>query len=423
MSYDLRNKAVLISLENNTMEMENLMKSMNYDIWCIFVQERRGPDKKYFVGKGKIEEIKEFVSENQIDIAVVNSELKPSHHYNMESCLGITVLDRIGLILEIFSKRAYRKEAKLQVELAKLEHDMPLLREWIHIAKTGEHPGFMAGGEYDLAYYYQLSRKRMRIIKEKLDKIGRDWAIRRENRRKGGFALVGIAGYTNAGKSVLLNALTDRKVLVENKLFSTLSTTTGKMKDSNGTKVKILLTDTVGFIDELPPYLVQAFRSTLEEVLSADLVILVIDSSDTDEEFVRKLKVSDFVLKGEEKDRKLIVALNKIDLLTSDNITKKTGLTMDIITPDKVLPISAEKNLGLDVLANHIREYTDYPIKLELILDNREDTESFINWLYLNTNVKSVEYGDKIMVETAAREKHISYIKRQEMLHSFSQHI
>ena len=221
---------IVISKNNDVKEIIALANSLGFEIVQTFIQKRENTT-PYYIGTGKLKEIKNFVDENEIEIAFINDELKPSQWYNLEDFLKIKVYDRIRLILEVFADRANRKEAKLQVKLAKLRYEKPFVRELIHRLKEKERPGFLAGGEYLVADYYEMIKKQMKKIKEELTKIEMERKIRRKDRREGGFYLVSIAGYTNAGKSSLLQLLTGENVLVEERLFSTLSTTTSKIKD------------------------------------------------------------------------------------------------------------------------------------------------------------------------------------------------
>jgi len=271
-------RGILISKNDDVKELIALANSLGYEIVETFIQKKERITSHY-IGRGKLEEIKRFIEENDVEIAFVNADLKPSQWYNLENFLGIKVYDRIRLILEVFADRANRREAKLQVKLAKLRYEKPFVRELIHRLKEKERPGFLAGGEYLVADYYEMIKKQMKKIKEELAKIEMERKIRRKDRKEKGFYLVSIAGYTNAGKSSLLKLLTGENVLVEERLFSTLSTTTSKMKQFRKYK-PVLLTDTVGFIKNLPHWLIDAFHSTLEEIELADIVVLLIDASD-----------------------------------------------------------------------------------------------------------------------------------------------
>ncbi|MFQ5883667.1 MAG: GTPase HflX, partial [Thermoplasmata archaeon] len=305
---------VLVSFEGRNEEIMELVDSIGFRVLKEFQQKRSKGDPRFFVGRGKMEEVKEFVKENEVDIVVFDGELSASQHYHLESTIGIRCTDRIGMILDLFATRAHTKESKLQVELARIEYELPLLREWISKRKVDERPGFLAGGEYRVDTYYEHARKRRKRMNQELKKIAKERELRRELRRESGFVLVSIVGYANAGKSTLLNALSGEDILVEDRLFSTLSTTTRRFQDS---KKKILLTDTVGFIENLPVRLIEPFRSTLEEVFLSDIILLLLDGSDPTEDFERKLTVALDILLPETQPDNIIPVINKIDLISA----------------------------------------------------------------------------------------------------------
>jgi len=229
----------------------------------------------------------------------------------------VRVFDRVRLILEIFARRATTQEGRLQVELARLRYEMPLVREYIARSKKGEHPGFLGGGEYGVDQYYDQIRRRKTRIERELVRLAGEREGRRRARRKGGFRLVALAGYTNAGKSSLLSALTSREVLVENRLFSTLETRTARVRGSKrDEEPRVLLTDTVGFIEDLPPFLVEAFHATLEEIALADETWLVLDASDPPAEIERKMRTSLAILRRSKERAPIRVVLTKADLLS-----------------------------------------------------------------------------------------------------------
>ncbi|MGF3554835.1 MAG: GTPase, partial [Thermoplasmatota archaeon] len=209
--------AIIISLDDDITEIKELANTLNYNVVNFFIQHRETPDVNTYIGSGKVEEIKKFIenSEKKINLIIINGELKPSQWFNLEKKFEIDVYDRIRLILAIFEKRAEKKEAKLQVKLAQLQYERPFVRELIHRARSGEHPGFMAGGEYQVDDYYETIKKQMKKIKKELENIRFQREILRQHRHTGGFYLVSLAGYTNAGKSSLLNLLSKENVYVE----------------------------------------------------------------------------------------------------------------------------------------------------------------------------------------------------------------
>ncbi len=390
-------KAIVISIDPNIEEIEDLIKSLDYEVIDSFIQNKDYPDVNYYVGSGKVEEIDDFIknSEEKIDLAVVNGKLKPSQWFNLEKKFKIDVFDRITLILNIFERRADRKEARLQVRLAQIQYERSFVRELIHRARAGEHPGFMAGGEYQVDDYYENLKKQIKKIKKNLDTIRQSRSIRRKNRHSGGFYLVSLCGYTNAGKSSLLNILSKGEVKVEDKLFSTLSTTTRKITNSG---LPILVTDTVGFIEDLPSLIVDAFHSTLEEIKLADFVILVVDFSEDLETIKDKLKISLKELTDLGVESPIIIAFNKIDLLDSSKVLNKFEEIRSLsICKDKKMALISAKNQQniddlIDVVYSTLPKLKKYTIKLPI----NNQSQSLVSKIHNKANVIDISYGNYI---------------------------
>lgn len=430
-------RCILISLSDNVSELRELARSLDMNVLETFTQHREKPDPKYFIGSGKVKEVLEFVNEMDVELAIINSSLKPSQLYTLENYLGITVYDRIRLILEIFADRAHSEEARLQVELAKLEYEVPLLRDWIHKARYGERPGFMAGGEYEVAQYYEVSRKRIKKIKRKLGKIEKERDIRRKQRRYLGYDLISIVGYTNAGKSTLFNMIAGEKAAVENRLFTTLSTTTRKIPQL---KRPILITDTVGFIDGLPHWLIEAFHSTLEEIFLSDVILLILDASEDIEEIQRKLTTSFKVLLPDLNPSKIILVLNKIDQIKTGIVSYEgsTSLTIhkEVISDNQesvhqaedlynklinkiqidyeirdILFISALDSRYQNRIIESILRSIQYPKVLSISIPNNQEAQSFIAWLYTCCEIISIDYKETIEIKLQLREKDEGRIK------------
>ena len=258
--------------------------------------------------------------------------LSPSQVFNIRSEFSCQVLDRFNLILEIFSTRAFTREAKLQVELARLSYDAPQVKSALALKKRGEQPGFRGAGAYEQSMYHDI-RGRMAKIRAELKDVESQGEDRRQRRREQGFDLVALAGYTNAGKSTLLNALTGSGVEVKDQPFTTLSPTTRAMEVLGR---KVLLTDTVGFIDDLPHFLIKAFRSTLSEIVEADLVLLVADTSDPPQLLRRKLVASHKALWDCEVSAPIVTVLNKADRLEMGKAEELVELISDL-APNPVL--------------------------------------------------------------------------------------
>ena len=385
-------KGALISLDRDTAEIEELCRSADIDISYVVLQRRSRPDQTYYLGRGRFNALKDLLNEWPVEVLVINGELEPSQHFNLENGLKVECLDRIAVVLDIFTSRAEGRESALQVELARLRYQVPLMREWVHSAKAGEHPGFLGGGEYQVDVYYNLIRRRIAQIEEELRSLARDGDLRRGVRRYRGFRTVCLAGYTNAGKSSLMRRLTGEEVLVADRMFSTLGTTTRRIGSS-----KILLTDTVGFLRDLPHFLVESFRNTLQDVFTADLVVLVVDSSEPLFDVGAKMMaVQDMLGKGVLQG-KLLVALNKMDQ-DPDRLTEMIGTIHDILDPLSIICVSAITGNGVEELRDAIRSFFRPPLVIRFKAENGRRAATEISRLYDDHFVESVAYSDVVDV-------------------------
>ncbi len=292
-----------------------------------FTQKLQRPERSTFVGTGKLEEIKEYVVAEEIDIVVFDDELTPSQLRNIERELQVKILDRSNLILDIFAGRAQTAQAKTQVELAQLQYLLPrLTRLWTHLERQKGGIGMRGPGESQIETDRRLILNKISLLKERLKLIDRQNETQRKNRQQ--LIRVALVGYTNVGKSTIMNMLAKSDVFAENKLFATLDTTVRKVVIEN---VPFLLSDTVGFIRKLPHHLVECFKSTLDEVREADILIHVVDiSHPTFEDQIRTVNETLKDLKV--VDKKTITVFNKIDAFNpaDHNIDiKDTPLTMD----------------------------------------------------------------------------------------------
>lgn len=281
-------RTILIGLIRNRDEAERINDYLDELAFLVdtaggvtikrFVQRIDNPDQRTFIGAGKLQEIKAFVKEEEIDIAIFDDELSPSQSRNVEKELGIKVLDRNNLILDIFAKRARTSHARTQVELAQYEYLLPrLTRMWTHLERQQGGIGLRGPGEREIETDRRIVRDRISLLKEKLKEIDKIKTTQRKDRK--GMIRVALVGYTNVGKSTLMNLVSKSDVFAENKLFATLDTTVRKVVIEN---LPFLLTDTVGFIRKLPHSLVESFKSTLDEVREADLLVHVVDISHPD---------------------------------------------------------------------------------------------------------------------------------------------
>ena len=359
------------------------------------IEQVRGPDSSYQIGRGKAEELAELVVNKKIEKTIFDNELKPIQVYNLAKLTGIEVIDRFQLILEIFAQRASTSEAKLQIQLAKLRYELPRAREKVRLARMGEQPGFMGLGKYEVDLYYETIRRRIYSIRSKLKKIRRKRHLHRTRRLELGFSLISLAGYTNAGKSSLFNALAEETAPVDPGLFTTLSTTTRAITLS---KRKVLLTDTVGFIDRLPITLIEAFHSTLEETIFSDLILLVVDVSESLMEIERKLSCClDTIQKIGASRIPIVTALNKIDLLSEDEIQRKME-ALNGITPNPI-PISALNKINMDLLKQEITGHLKEYIQASFSVPITNESMSFLSWLFTRADIRDLKYeGENINI-------------------------
>ena len=295
-------------------EVEELSRTAGLDIVGRIVQHRSHPARRTYVGSGKIEELKEQYEAAEAECLIVDDELDPTQQRYLEDTLKTRVIDRTQLILDIFAQHAVSAEGKLQVELAQLEYNLPRMRGmWQHLERLGGGVGTRGPGESQLETDRRLARRRVAILKRRLKELEQQRTIRRKERRRSETPTVALAGYTNVGKSTLLNALTGADVSVRNRLFETLDPTTRSYEFEGR---KYLVTDTVGFIRRLPTQLVEGFAATLEETLVADMVLHVIDASAPEDEVDTMIRAVEDVLGEIGADELPIeLVLNKIDRL------------------------------------------------------------------------------------------------------------
>jgi len=325
-SSDGTRRCIVLSIREDVEEITALVESLRFELLETMIQRRGHPDPRSYVGRGKTEELRDNVKELEADLLIVDDQLKPSQVHNLQSVVGIDVFDRIRLILEIFTRRARSQEAKLQVELATLQYRIPLVKETINLLKKGERPGLLAGGEVGTHQYLREIRHRMAKIKRELDDMKKVRSVRRKHRRRKSFVTVSVAGYTNAGKTSALNMLTEAGAEVDSRYFSTLSPLSRTVE---GVESRVLINDTVGFIEDLPPWLIDAFESTLEEVYDADLVILVIDASEALDKVERKVRTSLEIIKRDEDVPPILFFMNKVDLIFPSELRMKVSSLQD----------------------------------------------------------------------------------------------
>lgn len=326
-------------------ELEELGQTAGAVTVGMVIQKRERMHPGTYIGKGKIEEVAQLVRSRQADTVVCDDELSPAQLRNLSDALDVKVIDRTVMILDIFAKHATTNEGKLQVELAQLRYrSSHLIGERSELSRLGGGIGTRGPGEQKLEQDRRLIRNRISQLKKELEQVTRTRTLTRKKRQENSIPVVAIVGYTNAGKSTLLNYLTGAGVLSQDKLFATLDPTTRKLTTEEGEE--FLLTDTVGFIRKLPHHLIQAFRSTLEEAKYADIILHVVDCSNPDMD-AQMFTVYETLHRLEVGDKKIITAFNKIDLSDGADVLKD-------LKADRTVRISAKTGDGIPDLIEAI---------------------------------------------------------------------
>lgn len=393
-------KAAVLSLDSDLEELKSLLDTLEIAVDREFVQRLNKPHKTSFLGPGKIEEVHDEMKDEQIDMIVINGVLRPSQHHFLEMKFQMECIDRPGVILRIFANHAHSPEAIAQVTLAKLRYEQPFLREWIHKAKSGDRPGFLAGGAYATDVYYEHARTHARKIEASLRDLTERRETTRSRRREEGYSLVSLAGHTNVGKSALLNALSGSKVEVDNRMFSTLSTTTRRLP---GSDARILLTDTVGFIRNLPPDLIDAFNSTLEEIFQADLVLLLFDASETEQLMKDKLKTSYRILTPEVDSDDILLVGNKVDLLSAEVREGVASLVHSSFNTEELFFISAKTGEGLDDLRNRIFRVQNHSFMIDATAPQTDEVYSMLSGLRSVARVSEMSDGPVVHIRVLCK--------------------
>jgi len=399
--------------EESLTELKFLAETAGADVIGTFFQENENFDSRFMIGKGKVEEIANFVADNNVALVIFENELAYTQLRNLEQKIKCKIIDKSNLILDIFASNARSAQAKLQVELAQLEYSLPrLTRQWTHLSKQFGGIGTKGPGETQIETDRRLIQTRITVLKERLLKVFEQRKTQSFSRRK--FFRISLVGYTNAGKSTLLNALTNSNVYVEDKLFATLDTSTKLLElvmiDEETGKAKypkkVLLSDTVGFIKNLPHNLIESFKSTLSEVIESDLLLHVIDIAG--ENFIEQMEVVNETLNEIGASGKLVVhVFNKVDNLEDKDIIT----SMKKLYKDSVF-ISAEKGLNLNKLISRIKdelnkENTERTIKL------KADEHKKVSIIYDMAEVSNVKYlKNSIKVTFKTNDKNYSYLEK-----------
>jgi GTP-binding protein HflX len=406
-------KAILISLNTHEFsretvdehldELELLSQTAGAEAVIKIVQEKESIDPAFYIGKGKAEEIAQIVEMNDISLVIFDDDLNPVQVRNLEKLINKKIIDRSGLILDIFASHAKTREAKTQVELAQLQYLLPrLTRAWTHLSKQYGGIGTKGPGETQIETDRRMVRNRISHLKRRLEKIEAQRITKVAQRHR--FFKASLVGYTNAGKSTLLNLLTEAEVLVEDKLFATLDSTTRALPLIN--KQTLLLSDTVGFIRKLPHHLIASFKSTLNEVREADIILHVIDVSHPF--FEDHIAVVNQTLKelGTEGKTQLKI-FNKVDLLKDKNkIDYVSGRYKDSIL------ISAARGINISTLKEKLQKLTEDTFQEETVQLDLEDSR-IIAKIHSIADVISLIYDEeKVLVKFRANNSAANKIKR-----------
>ena len=400
LQHDVQERAVLVGLnadcftkaqtatDETLEELEALLETAGGFCTGKILQNRHTPDSHSFIGEGKAQEVKMLVEVTESTMVVFDNELSPGNIRALEEIIGVTVLDRSALILDIFAQRAKTKEGRLQVELAQYQYLLPRLSGMgKSLSRQGGGIGTRGPGETKLESDRRHIRERINRLKDELEQVRQVRSVQRERRMKNSVPVVAIVGYTNAGKSTLLNQLTDAGIPANNRLFDTLDTTSRQLTVSDN--LDVILSDTVGFIAKLPHHLVDAFRATLEELEYADLLLHVIDSADPNRE--EHIEVVDkLISKLAKPGTQVLRCYNKADLVEP----------ADIPIGEDVVRISAKHGYGMTELLAAI-ERTLGPTRHQITVTIPYSMGGLLETLHKNAQVLSTDYtGEGIVVET-----------------------
>lgn len=400
-----KTKAILVSLITKDMseneadislcELERLCDTAGAEVFAKMMQNKETPDPRTYIGKGKVSELSELCKNNEVNTVVFDCELSPSQIRNLEDDIGgeVSVIDRSMLILDIFALHAVTGEGKLQVELAQLKYTVPrLVGKGLELSRLGGGVGTRGPGESKLETDRRHVKRRMDMLEAQIKEMAKNREIQRAQRDRSGIFKFAVAGYTNAGKSTLLNRLTDAGILSEDKLFATLDPTTRKFMLPSGEEV--LITDTVGFIRNLPHHLIKAFKSTFEEVCHADAIIVMADASDpeADSQLAVTEKLIEELGAG---DKPIVYVYNKCD----------KGIACHHAAPtENSVYISALTGDGIEKLTDKLESIASDGKKL-CIFEIPNDKLGLINSIYANAAVQNVEYGENGALVSAVADK------------------
>ena len=401
----------LWTVDDSLEELKQLADTAGATVIKKFIQKRPKPDPAFFIGRGKVQELALYAQQENIDLCIFDDELSPAQQRNIESVMGIRILDRTALILDIFAQRARTNEGKLQVELAQLQYTLPrIMGKGLMLSRLGGGIGTRGPGETKLEVDRRRIRDRIAFIKDQIEKVKAVRSLHRSKRKKNNVFEVSLVGYTNAGKSTLLNTLTNSDIYAKDQLFATLDPTTRQLTLPN--KQEIIITDTVGFIQRLPHQLIAAFRSTLEVVTEADLLVHVIDVSH--ELYKEQAAAVHEVLKEIGAETKPVITVyNKIDKLPPDS-----KLADRLAQEEDTVCISAAKKLNLETLQQMIESHLkSKAVEVTLCIPYAETAKAA--QLHETANVLEQEYTEngavmKVILPVEDLEAYNEYILKSE---------
>ena len=412
---EIRDSVVLVGLNSPVLKKEEnadegtmeelaaLVETAGGETVGTILQNRVSPDPRTFIGEGKVEEVREFCRNSGAPMVIFDNDLSPSQQRVLTDLLGIQVLDRCGLILDIFAQRAKTKEGRLQVELAQYKYLLPRLTGmWTHLERQGGSGqgaiGSKGPGETQLETYRRLNHKKSDKLRSDLEDVRRVRSTQRQQRRKNEIPVVAIVGYTNAGKSTLLNQLTGAGIPANNRLFDTLDTTSRLLTVSD--TLDVVISDTVGFIRKLPHQLVEAFKATLEELEYADLLLHVIDVSNPEWQ-IQSQVVENLILELGAGDLPRIDVFNKSDCVPAGEIMPHG---------EDICAISARTGEGVDKLLEMIDKRLDKGTR-RVLLHLPYDKGGLLDMLYREAKVENVEYSETIDVMAVCGPKTLGQVE------------
>ncbi len=347
----------LPSLPSRADETREMAENIGYQVVDVIIQRRKSDHHSYFIGPGKVEELKEIVDEKKIETVIFTNTLPSSQVFKVQQRLGgeVRVIDRNLLILEVFDKRAMTKEAKLQIKLAKLKYTLSWGREFIKLKGImGEQVGWMGPGDYPFQEYYRAARNRISRLERQLRDLDRKKEITRGRRRELGFPMVALAGYTQSGKTTLFNRLACESKNVGLGPFTTLSTFARKVSYGKSHSSEFMLIDSIGFIEDMHPIIVKAFTSTLGEIAHSDVILLFVDAGEEPHVIARRCSSMNSILREIDADGEVIVCANKIDLVGAEKLDNTLEAIQKTFIGNRVIPISALTGQNLDQLLSAI---------------------------------------------------------------------